>query len=98
MVYPMTQRTAEAFPMATRADPVPTALSVFVVLSPAQFSQLEPDQPITPDPYSEGFGLRKDRLKAFERAHYFTNWTPPQEVQDTTEPFHQKHFVLYASS
>ena len=90
----MTKRTAPAaFPIAPPADPVPTALSLFVALSPTQFSQLGADQPIIPDPYSERFGLRKDRLKALERAHYFTNWTPPHEVHSAAL-IHQKQFVL----
>ena len=91
----MTKRTASAaFPTAPPTEPVPTALSVFVALSPAQFNQLETDQPIIPDPFSERFGLRTDRLKALERAHYFSNWTPPQEAQDASPPMHQKQFVL----
>ena len=91
----MTKRTASAaFPIEPSTDPVPTALSLFVALSPSQFHQLETDQPITPDPYSERFGLRKDRLKALERTHYFTNWTPPDVSCGAPEPIHPKQFVL----
>ena len=77
----MTKRTASAaFPLEPSSDPVPTALSLYVVLSPSQFNQLERDQPITSDPYSERFGLPKDRLKA-------TNWTPPHASGDAPEPW-----------
>ncbi len=90
----MTKRTASAaFPIEPSSDPVPTGLSLLVALSPSQFHQLETDQPITPDPYSERFGLRKDRLKALDRAHYFTNRTPHAADADA-EPIHQKQFVL----
>ena len=95
LLYSMTKRTASAaFPAAPPTDPAPTALSVFVALSPTQFHQLETDQPIIPDPFSERFGLCTHRLKALERAHYFTNWTPPKEAQDAYPPIHQKQFVL----
>ena len=95
LIYSMTKRTASAaFPAMPPTDAVPTALSVFVALSPTQFHQLETDQPIIPDPFSERFGLRTDRLKALERAHYFTNWTPPQQAPDSSLPIHQKQFVL----
>ena len=91
----MTKRiTSATFPLEPSSDPVPTALSLYVALSPSQFNQLETDQPITPDPYSERFGLREDRLKALERAHYLTNWTPPHASGDAPEPIHQKQFVL----
>ncbi len=40
-------------------------------------AHLQDDQPILPDPYSERFGLRADRIKAAERAHYFMSWAPP---------------------
>ena len=39
-------------------------------------------------------GLRKDRLKALERTHYFTNWTPPDVSCGAPEPIHRKQFVL----
>ena len=91
----MTKRTASAaFPAVPSTDAVPTCLSVYVALSPTQFHQLETNQPITPDPFSERFGLRSDRLKALEQAHYFTNWLPPHEAQDAGPPIHQKQFVL----
>ena len=93
----MTKRTASdsaAFPIAPPTDAVPTARSVFVALSPSQFSQFENNEPITPDPYSERFGLRKDRFKALECAHYFTNWKPPREAEDAPAPLHPKQFVL----
>ena len=95
LVYSMTKRTASAaFPAMPPTDPVPTALSVFVALSPTQFHQLETDQPVIHDPFSERFGLRTDRLKALERAYYFTNWTPPQQAPDSSLPIQQKQFVL----
>ena len=94
-IYSMTKRTASAaFPAMPPTDPVPTAFSVFVALSPTQFHQLETDQPIIPDPFSERCGLRTDRLKALERAHYFTNWTPPQQAPDSSLPIRHKQFVL----
>ena len=91
----MTKRTASAaFPLGPSSDPVPTALSLYVALSPSHFNQLETDQPITPDPYSERFGLRKDRLKALERAQYFATWTPYHASGDAPEPIRPKQFVL----
>ena len=52
-LYSMTKRTASAaFPMPPPTESVPTALSVYVALSPVQFHQLETDQPIIPDPFS----------------------------------------------
>ena len=83
----MTKRTASAaFPAVPSTEAV--------ALSPTQFHQLEMNQPIIPDLFSERFGLRSDRLKALERAHYFTNWVPPHEAQDAGPPIHQKQFVL----
>ena len=64
-------------------DPVPPTLQpvselrLYLALSPIQFACLIDKRPILPDPYSLRFGLRSDPWKAFERAHYFMNWSAP---------------------
>ena len=57
----MTKRTASAaFPAMPPTDPVPTALSVFVALSPTQFHQLETDQ-LIPFPKGLAYALIASR-------------------------------------
>ena len=65
-------------------------LTLHAALNPTQFAQLQDDQPILPDPYSERFGLRADPFKAAERAHYFMSCAPPNH-----SPPEQTHIKKY---
>ena len=67
-------------------------LTLYMALNPTQFAQLQDDQPILPDPYSERFGLRSDPIKAAERAHYFMFWAPP--YCDAPETAHIKKYMI----
>ena len=89
------KRTAtKAFtpPLQEIRHKVSNYLTLHVALNPTQFAQLQDDQPILPDPYSERFGLRSDPIKAAERAHYFMSWAPP--YCDAPEQTHIEKYMI----
>ncbi len=95
------KRTAtEAFnPQLQETLPkVSNYLTLYVALNPSQFAQLQDDQPILPDPYSERFGLRSDLITAAERAHYFMSWAPPYCDAPEPAPHIKKYMICKLAS
>ena len=86
------KRTATEPPAQETFARVSNYLTLYVALNPSPFAQLQADQPILHDPYSERFGLRANPLKAAERAHYFMFWVPSQDT--APEEIHIKKYMF----
>ena len=88
-LFTMKRTSTESFnPLPQETLPkVSNYLSLYVALNPTQFAQLQNDQPILPDPYSERFAI-----KAAERACYFMSWAP--SYCDAPEPTQIKKYMI----
>lgn len=66
------------------------SVSLWIALTPEQFSTLNSGKEIEPDPYSQRFGLRTSPGEAIDRAQYFMDWTP----EGMKGEHHQKEFTV----
>ena len=66
------------------------SVTLWIALTPQQFSDLNAGKEVQPDEYSQRFGLRTSAAEAVERAQYFMDWTP----QGLKGEHHQKQFTV----
>ena len=75
----------------SQLEEIPDGLTLFVALTPNQFTKLCSVEPVIPDPYSGRFGLRANQLTAVQRSREFMNWRQDGRDPGNGGHVHQKN-------